>query len=108
MPLEHDPVKAAANLKKHGNDDDHLDPLENELTFMNHGGESVIHVFAPVCDEVISTTLEQLQEVSASAEDLAKKKEYRIKTRAIEAYREELKSRFLQHVCFYGYDCELI
>ncbi|KAM0455398.1 hypothetical protein ACHAPV_000698 [Trichoderma viride] len=90
-------VQRFVNLKKRSNEDDDLDPLQNEMAFMNHGGESVIDVFAQVCDEVISTTLEQLQEVSASAEDLAKKKEYRIKTRAIEAYREELKSRFLQH-----------
>ncbi|UKZ65555.1 uncharacterized protein TrAtP1_006755 [Trichoderma atroviride] len=90
-------VQRFVNLKKRSNEDDDLDPLQNETAFMNHGGESVIDVFAQVCDEVISTTLEQLQEVSASAEDLAKKKEYRIKTRAIEAYREELKSRFLQH-----------
>lgn len=92
-------VQRFVNLKKHGNEDDDLDPLQNEMAFMNQGGESVIDVFAQVCDEVISTTLEQLQEVSASAEDVAKKKEYRIKTRAIEAYREELKARFLQHVC---------
>lgn len=98
-------VQRFVNLKKRGNEDDDLDPLQNETTFMNHGGESVIDVFAQVCDEVISTTLEQLQEVSASAEDLAKKKEYRIKTRAIEAYREELKSRFLQHVCLMTMIC---
>ncbi|KAL7926262.1 hypothetical protein ACQKWADRAFT_282241 [Trichoderma austrokoningii] len=90
-------VQRFINLKKHGNEDDDLDPLQNEMAFMNHGGESVIDVFAQVCDEVISTTLEQLHELSASAEDLAKRKEYRIKTRVIEAYREELKSRFLQH-----------
>ncbi|KAL6904877.1 hypothetical protein GGI43DRAFT_398294 [Trichoderma evansii] len=90
-------VQRFVNLKKRGNEDDDLDPLQNEMTFMNHGGESVIDVFAQVCDEVISTTLEQLQELSAGAEDAAKKKEYRIKMRAIEAYREELKSRFLQH-----------
>lgn len=98
-------VQRFVNLKKRSNEDDDLDPLQNEMAFMNHGGESVIDVFAQVCDEVISTTLEQLQEVSASAEDLAKKKEYRIKTRAIEAYREELKSRFLQHVCLMTTNC---
>jgi hypothetical protein len=69
------------------------------MAFVNHGGESVIDVFAQVCDEVISSTLEQFQEVASGADDPAKKKEYRIKMRAIEAYREELKSRFLQHVC---------
>lgn len=98
-------VQRFVNLKKRSNEDDDLDPLQNETAFMNHGGESVIDVFAQVCDEVISTTLEQLQEVSANAEDLAKKKEYRIKTRAIEAYREELKSRFLQHVCLITTNC---
>lgn len=92
-------VQRFVNHKKRGHEDDDIDPLQNEMAFVNHGGESVIDVFAQVCDEVISSTLEQLQEVAGNAEDPAKKKEYRIKTRAIEAYREELKSRFLQHVC---------
>lgn len=91
-------VQRFVNHKRRGNEDDDVDPLQNELAFANPGGESVIDVFAQVCDEVISTTLEQFQEVAGGAEDAAKKKEYRIKMRAIEAYREELKSRFLQHV----------
>ncbi|KAL7790051.1 hypothetical protein V8C37DRAFT_385275 [Trichoderma ceciliae] len=90
-------VQRFVNLKRRGNEDDDVDPLQNEMAFVNHGGESVIDVFAQVCDEVISTTLEQFQEVTNGAEEAAKKKEYRIKMRAIEAYREELKSRFLQH-----------
>ncbi|TFB06760.1 Protein MNN4 [Trichoderma ghanense] len=90
-------VQRFVNLKKRGNEDDDEDPLQSEMAFVNHGGESVIDVFAQVCDEVISSTLEQFQEVASGAEDPAKKKEYRIKMRAIEAYREELKSRFLQH-----------
>lgn len=93
-------VQRFVNHKRRGNEDDDVDPLQNEMAFVNYGGESVIDVFAQVCDEVISTTLEQFQEVASGAEDAAKKKEYRIKMRAIEAYREELKSRFLQHVCF--------
>ncbi|KAL6892563.1 hypothetical protein HDV57DRAFT_187040 [Trichoderma longibrachiatum] len=90
-------VQRFVNLKKRGNDADDEDPLQSEMAFVNHGGESVIDVFAQVCDEVISSTLEQFQEVVNGAEDAAKKKEYRFKMRAIEAYREELKSRFLQH-----------
>ncbi|KAL7908918.1 hypothetical protein GGI35DRAFT_420834 [Trichoderma velutinum] len=90
-------VQRFVNHKKRGHEDDDVDPLQNEMAFVNHGGESVIDVFAQVCDEVISSTLEQLHEVAGSAEDPAKKKEYRIKARAIEAYREELKSRFFQH-----------
>ncbi|KAK1247334.1 hypothetical protein MKX07_002243 [Trichoderma sp. CBMAI-0711] len=90
-------VQRFVNLKKRGNEADDEDPLQSEMAFVNHGGESVIDVFAQVCDEVISSTLEQFQEAASGAEDAAKKKEYRIKMRAIEAYREELKSRFLQH-----------
>ncbi|KAL7809131.1 hypothetical protein V8C44DRAFT_334537 [Trichoderma aethiopicum] len=90
-------VQRFVNLKKRGNDADDEDPLQSEMAFVNHGGESVIDVFAQVCDEVISSTLEQFQEVVNGAEPTAKKKEYRFKMRAIEAYREELKSRFLQH-----------
>ncbi|KAL7939787.1 hypothetical protein V8C35DRAFT_287680 [Trichoderma chlorosporum] len=90
-------VQRFVNHKKRGHEDDDVDPLQNEMAFVNHGGESVIDVFAQVCDEVISSTLEQFQEVAGGAEDPAKKKEYRIKMRAIEAYREELKSRLLQH-----------
>ncbi|KAH0492370.1 hypothetical protein TgHK011_007328 [Trichoderma gracile] len=90
-------VQRFVNLKKRGKEDDDEDPLQSEMAFVNHGGESVIDVFAQVCDEVISSTLEKFQEVASGAEDAAKKKEYRIKMRAIEAYREELKSRFLQH-----------
>ncbi|EHK25461.1 uncharacterized protein TRIVIDRAFT_211963 [Trichoderma virens Gv29-8] len=90
-------VQRFVNHKKRGHEDDDVDPLQNEMAFVNHGGESVIDVFAQVCDEVISSTLEQFQEVASGADDPAKKKEYRIKMRAIEAYREELKSRFLQH-----------
>ncbi|UNI23064.1 hypothetical protein JDV02_008905 [Purpureocillium takamizusanense] len=72
------------------------DPLQTEIPFANRSGETVVDVFAQVCDEVIATTLAQLEQLLEGA-DNAKKKEYRIKMRAIEAYREELKSRLLQH-----------
>ncbi|KAJ6442577.1 mannosylphosphorylation protein (Mnn4) [Purpureocillium lavendulum] len=74
------------------------DPLQAtpEIPFANRGGETVVDVFAQVCDEVIVTTLAQFEQLLEGA-DGAKKKEYRIKMRALEAYREELKSRLLQH-----------
>lgn len=55
-------------------------------------------VFAQVCEEVISSVLDQLQRLAAETDDGDKKKECRIKMRAIEAYGEELSSRLLQHV----------
>lgn len=76
---------------------DSSDPLQTEIPFANRSGETVVDVFAQVCDEVIATTLAQFEQLLEEA-DNAKKKEYRIKMRAIEAYREELNSRLLQHV----------
>ena len=83
-----------------GNDDDKDgdDPLQLDLPFANRSGESAVDVFAQICDEVIGSTLEQFQAVESVATDTAKKKEIRIKMRAVEAYREVLTSRFLQQV----------
>ncbi|RDA85966.1 hypothetical protein CP532_0827 [Ophiocordyceps camponoti-leonardi (nom. inval.)] len=84
-------------VKKRGGDADDADPLQSDMAFANRAGESVVDVFAQVCEEVVASTLTQLQQLLDSAEGPAKKKECRIKMRAIEAYREELRSRLLQH-----------
>ncbi|KAG5929105.1 hypothetical protein E4U42_007139 [Claviceps africana] len=76
--------------------DDDDDP-QQEIPYANRAGETVVDVFAQVCDEVISSALDQLQQLAAQTADVDKKKECRVKTRAIEAYREELSSRLLQH-----------
>ncbi|KAK2595664.1 hypothetical protein QQS21_006637 [Conoideocrella luteorostrata] len=82
------------NYRRDGDDEDEL---QQEIPFANRGGETVVDVFAQVCEEVISTVLDQLQQVAETTEDADKKKECRIKMRAIRAYREELNSRLLQH-----------
>ncbi|KOS21428.1 hypothetical protein ESCO_005001 [Escovopsis weberi] len=82
-----------------GDDDDEADPLHADIPFANRGGESVVDALAQVCDEIITSTLAQFRETAADAtSDVAKKKECRIKMRAIEAFREELNSRLLSHV----------
>ncbi|PHH90195.1 hypothetical protein CDD83_4294 [Cordyceps sp. RAO-2017] len=80
-----------------GSGDGSGDPLQDPIPFANRSGESVVDVLGQVCEEVIAATLMQLQQLSDSAEGAARKKECRIKVRAIEAYREELRSRLLQH-----------
>jgi hypothetical protein len=77
---------------------DEEEDVQQEIPFANRGGETVVDVFAQVCEEVISTALEQFHDLVASSDDPEKKKEYRIKMRAVAAYREELTSRLLQHV----------
>ncbi|KAK7430931.1 hypothetical protein QQZ08_002459 [Neonectria magnoliae] len=89
-------VQRFVHFKKQTDAEDGDDPLQSEVTFST-SGETIIDVFSQVCMEVIQSTLVQLQEAIGNTEDKAKKKEYRIKMRAIEAYREELTSRLLQH-----------
>ena len=87
--------------KRGGDDGDDTDPLQLDIPFANRTGESAVDVFSQVCDEVIANTLERFQEMADTATDTAKKKEFRIKARAVEAYREVLNSRLLQHVSQY-------
>ncbi|KAH6991239.1 hypothetical protein BKA56DRAFT_227565 [Ilyonectria sp. MPI-CAGE-AT-0026] len=89
-------VQRFVNVKNQADGEDAEDPLQSEVPFTTRG-ETVVDVFSQVCMEVIKSTLGQLEEAIGSTEDKAKKKECRIKMRAIEAYREELKSRLLQH-----------
>lgn len=90
-------VQRFVNVKRRSKSDDEDDPLHSEVPFSTRG-ETVVDVFAQVCKEVIDSTINQLHEVGGATEDRNKKKEFRIKMRAIEAYREELNSRLLQHV----------
>ncbi|PFH61192.1 hypothetical protein XA68_18008 [Ophiocordyceps unilateralis] len=90
-------VQRFVNHKKRGGEADDADPLQDEMVFVNRSGESVVDVFAQVCEEVMASTLAQFQQLVETADGAAKKKECRIKMRAVEAYREELRSRLLQH-----------
>ncbi|CAI6090411.1 unnamed protein product [Clonostachys chloroleuca] len=86
--------------KRRRNDDeeaDDIDPLQLDIPFANSSRENAVDVFAQVCEEVIGNTLSQFEQHAQNAPDVAKKKEFRIKIRAVEAYREVLKSRLLQH-----------
>ncbi|PHH79669.1 hypothetical protein CDD80_4154 [Ophiocordyceps camponoti-rufipedis] len=90
-------VQRFVNHKRRGGEADEADPLHSDMAFANRPGETVVDVFAQVCDEVVASTLAQFQQLLETADGAAKKKECRIKMRAVEAYREELRSRLLQH-----------
>lgn len=90
-------VQRYVNTKSR-DDFDEEDPLHMEIPFANRTGESAVDVLSQVCQEVMERTLGQLHELLSATEEPAKKKEYRIKMRAIDAYKEELSARLLQHV----------
>lgn len=89
-------IQRFVNHKKR--DDEGADPLQLEIPFANRTGESALDVFAQVCDEVIDNTVAQFEGMLEAANDTGKKKELRVKIRAVEAYREVLSSRLLEHV----------
>lgn len=92
-------VQRYVNTKSRA-DFDEEDPLQMEIPFANRTGESAVDVFSQICQEVMERTLGQLHELLSATDEPAKKKEYRIKMRAIDAYKEEVGARLLQHVRF--------
>ncbi|KAF5025665.1 hypothetical protein F66182_2271 [Fusarium sp. NRRL 66182] len=88
-------VQRFVNAKKYSKGDGEEDQLAADVPFTT-SGETVVDVFSQVCLEVIDGTLAKVYETLASTEDKEKKKECRIKIRALEAYKEELTSRLLQ------------
>ncbi|KAI1465466.1 uncharacterized protein F4812DRAFT_438847 [Daldinia caldariorum] len=84
--------------RMHLNEDDtNGDILNAEIPFSNRGGVNVIDVLSQVCDEVVESSLETLHEAAVKAKDSATKKEFRTKLRALEAFKEELRTRLLEH-----------
>lgn len=90
-------VHRFVNVKKFIKDDDNPDQLAADVPFIP-SSETVVDVFSQVCLEVIEGTVAKLLETLGTTEDKEKKKECRIKIRALEAYKEELNSRLLQLV----------
>ncbi|RSL88599.1 hypothetical protein CEP52_015173 [Fusarium oligoseptatum] len=84
------------NAKQFRQGDGEEDPIiASEVPFQNQD-ETVVDVFAQVCLEVVETTLAKLYETMTSTEDKEKKKECRIKIRAVDAYQEQLNLQLLQ------------
>lgn len=94
-------VQRFVNGEEVGSDEE----AQNEIPFANRNSETVVDVFAQICEEVIATTLGKYQFLLDNTPDDAKKKESRIKMRAIEAFREEVSAQLLQHVSSFTCAC---
>ncbi|KAF5972631.1 hypothetical protein FBULB1_8653 [Fusarium bulbicola] len=88
-------VQRFVNVKKFIKGDNEEDHLAADLPFTTTG-VTAVDVFAQACLEVIDGTVAKLFETLQNTEEKDKKKECRIKIRALEAYKEELTSRLLQ------------
>lgn len=78
--------------------DSDQDIFDVDIPFGSRSGVNTIDVLSQLCDEVIQHSLELLEKALNQTGDSFSKKECRIKLLALKAYREELKTRFLQHV----------
>ncbi|KAK1994831.1 AT hook domain-containing protein [Colletotrichum falcatum] len=78
-------------------DEDEADVLNLDIPFAGRSGVNTVDVLTQVCDEMIETSLDALKEGVRNAQDKAAKREYQVQFRALEAYREELQTRLLQH-----------
>jgi hypothetical protein len=74
------------------------DILHSDIPYSSRGGVNTIDVLSQMCEEVIESSLNTLQNGVQAVADSSTRKEYRIKLRALEAFQEELRTRFLQHV----------
>lgn len=83
---------------RHQNESDtDADILGADISFADRSGVNVVDVLGQMCDEVIDSNLAILHEAANNADNSTSKKEYRTKLRALEAFQEELRTRFLEH-----------
>ncbi|KAM3534731.1 hypothetical protein MY4038_001984 [Beauveria bassiana] len=80
-----------------GPDAESDEEAQGEMALTNRNSETVVDVFAQVCEEVIATTLGKYEYLRQETQDEEKKRDCRIKMRAIEAFREEVSAQLLQH-----------
>jgi hypothetical protein len=78
--------------------DPDADILALDIPFASRSGVNTIDVLSQICEEIIDTTVEQLNGEMEQADSASLRKDLRIKTRALDAFQEELRTRLLQHV----------
>lgn len=74
------------------------DPLSSTIPYASRGGVNAVDVFAQMCEEIMGRSVESIKEIFRNAQDAAAKKESRVKLLAVQAFREEVRTRLLEHV----------
>lgn len=80
-------------------EDTGADILSSDIPFANRAGVNAVDVLSQLCEALADTFLSNLEERARSAGDNAAKRDFRTMMRAVEAFREELRSRLLEQVC---------
>lgn len=80
-------------------DDTDADIFNARIPRPKRGDPNAVDVLSQVCQEIVTSTLESLEEAGNRSEDAAIRREFKTKYDAVEAYGRELQTRLLEHVC---------
>ncbi|KAM7195082.1 hypothetical protein V8F20_007632 [Naviculisporaceae sp. PSN 640] len=91
-------INQSAQLGSDEEDDDIDDGiLTAEIPFANRAGVNAVDVLSKLCQELIDAFLSRIADRIQAAEDNATKREHKTMATALEALREELRTRLLEH-----------
>lgn len=83
---------------RHDGSDGEADILGSDtIPFASRAGVNAVDVLAQMCDEMVGSFLSSLREQGRTAADAAARREVKTRMRALEAFREELRTRLLEH-----------
>ncbi|PBP20040.1 AT hook domain-containing protein [Diplocarpon rosae] len=71
--------------------------LNAEIPHTKRGGVSTIDVLSNVCQEIIDTSLNTLEELGNSFQDKVSRREFKTKWHAVDEFGKELRMRLLDH-----------
>ncbi|RDL30997.1 uncharacterized protein BP5553_09786 [Venustampulla echinocandica] len=78
-------------------DESDADVLNSGIPYAKRPGVNTVDVLSQVCQEIIGTRLETLEDGVRHADDSTLRREYKTKWNAIKSFGEELQSRLLAH-----------
>ncbi len=83
------------------NSEDNVDILNAEIPRAKRGGVNCIDVLSGLCQEIVGTELQALEDGGNECEEPAMRREYKMKWNAVATFGKELQTRLLEHVSFW-------
>lgn len=92
------PVQRFTRFRAAGGNESDEDELVSGIPFSSRDGVTSVDILRQLCEEVTVGVLRTLKEKAGEAEDAATRRELKTKIRALEAFREELRTKLIEHV----------
>jgi hypothetical protein len=92
-------VHRLTNPIVYGEDDTEIDVLNPEVGHIKRGGVNAVDVLSQVCEELIGSALDMLDESGSRAETAAVRREVKTKMSAVEGFQEVLRMSLFELVC---------